>query len=252
MLKWFCAIALIGLPLVGLSQSAMTAEALSRSQRQQFEQVIRDYLLEHPELIAEALERLEAKRQAETEDRNRQLIAALQPELFRSPYDHVANPDGRIPVVEFFDYQCGYCKRVRPAIERLRTEQADVRLIYKEFPILGPASVFAAKAAIASRRQGGDKYVALHNALLALKGGLDQETVFMAAREVGLDVERLKQDMEAPEVEQAIEFNRGLAQQMNVRGTPTIIVGQTLLPGAVPYERLAQAVQEARENCAVC
>jgi protein-disulfide isomerase len=251
MLKWLCTMVLLGLPLLGAFQSASAAEPLSAERRQQLERVIRDYLLKHPELIAEALQKLDAKRQAQEKSESQALISSLHSEIFDSRYDYVANPDGRVPLVEFFDYQCGYCKRMQPSIEKVRADEADVRIIYKEFPILGPASVFAARAAIAARRQG-DKYLAFHNAMMALKGGLDEDRVLATAGEAGLDVARLKLDMEDPIVEQTIEFNHGLAQQMNIRGTPTLIVGQTMLPGALPHEQLVKVLQETRENCTVC
>jgi protein-disulfide isomerase len=242
--------ALLGFLSCGLAAAAVAAEPFSAEQRRGIERVIRDYLLANPELLVEAMQELENRRKAEAEAKTQRLVGELHPEIYRSRYDYVVNPSGRIPLVEFFDYQCGYCKRVFPALQQVREQERDVRVIYKEFPILGPVSVFAARAAIAARRQ--DKYLALHEAMMTLPGQLSEEAVLMAARQVGLDVERLQRDMKRPDVQEAIDFNLNLAQRLEIRGTPTMFVGQTLVPGAVPLDRLVGLIADARGNCSVC
>ncbi len=153
-------------------------------------------------------------------------------------------------MVEFFDYNCGYCKKVYPSILALQKREKDVRLIFKELPILGPSSVYAAKAAFAAKRQG--QYLPFHNALMSRRGGLNHAAVIETARRLGLDIERLKADMEDPEIAAVIERNRKLAGTMEIRGTPTMIIGDTLVPGAIDSEQMSALVANARESCRVC
>lgn len=226
------------------------AEALSPEQRSEVEAIIEEYLLAHPELLVKVMQKLEAQRQEKEESEQRQRIAQNQTEIFQSKYDHVENPDGRIPLVEFFDYQCGYCKRVYPDLMRVRQQEGDVRMIFKEFPILGPASTYAARAAIAAKRQ--NKYMAFHDALMSHRGGLDQNVVMSLAETVGLDIERLKQDMERPEVTAEIEANHTLAARLGVRGTPSMFIGDNFVPGAIVYRQMQAMLEQLREDCAVC
>ena len=137
-------------------------------------------------------------------------------------------------IVEFFDYRCPYCKQVLPALQTLLKEDHKLRFVYKEMPVLGPASVTAAHAALAAQRQG--KYEAFHTAMMATKGQITDETVYKVAGSVGLDVDRLKQDMSAPEIEQALKANLALADALNIRGTPGFIIGNHIVPGAIDLE----------------
>ena len=142
-----------GFLLLGPALAPAHAAALDSEQKAEVEKIIAEYLLANPELILKVMDELERRRKASEKTVAKQRMQDNKAKIFQSSYDHVGNPGGRIPVVEFFDYQCGYCKRAFPAIKKLRSDQKDVRIIYKEFPILGPASVFAARAAIAARRK---------------------------------------------------------------------------------------------------
>lgn len=224
--------------------------AFSDEQKAQVEQIIRDYLLEHPELMLEVMQRLEEKQKAAARDNTRKAIGRHRAALFESDGDFVVNAAGEVPMVEFFDYQCGYCKKILGDVMRLTREASNVRIIFKEFPILGEVSRFAAKAALAARKQ--DKYMEFHTAVMGLRRGLSEEVVMMTAAEIGLDVERLKQDMTSPEIEQTINENLALAQLMDIRGTPTLIVGDNLVPGAISYERMLALIDEAATDCRVC
>lgn len=242
----FAALIVLGLSLA----QARAAETLSPEQRSEVESIIEEYLLAHPDLILRVMQKLDAQQKQQQEAESRQRLVDNRAEIFQSKYDHVENPKGRIPLVEFFDYQCPYCKRVFADLMRVRREVRDVRVIYKEFPILGAASVYAARAAIASKRQ--DKYMAFHDALMGHRGSLDERIVMSLAKEVGLDVDRLKADMEQPEVEAEIEANHALAARLNIRGTPSMFIGDNFVPGAIVYRQMQKMFAELRENCAVC
>ncbi|MGZ9190337.1 MAG: DsbA family protein, partial [Nitrospira sp.] len=153
------------------------------------------------------------------------------------------NPSGDITVVEFFDYRCGYCKRVAGAVTQLQKDDSRVRVVYKDFPILGEASELAAKAALASNAQG--KHQAFHEALLAAKGEMTKESILTVAGEVGLDTKRLEADMTKPEWQQVIDRNRALAKDLGISGTPGFIVGTELVPGALDVNGLKELIARA-------
>jgi protein-disulfide isomerase len=149
-------------------------------------------------------------------------------------------------VVEFFDYRCPYCKQVVPSLSQLLKEDGKIRFVYKELPILGPDSIIASRAAIASRKQ--NKYIEMHNALMRARGTLDEPSVLKIATETGLDARKLKTDMGAPEVDMIIERNRTLARALNLNGTPAFVIGDTTVPGAVDLPTLKSLVAEARKR----
>mgnify|MGYP001200661898 CR=1 FL=1 len=219
-------------------------------ERVQIEQIVRDYLLQNPELLVEVMRRLEARQDAQAKVENEGKIKRHRTALFATPHDFVVNPGGEIPVVEFFDYQCGYCKRFLPSVTRLLKEDKTVRFVFKEFPILGEMSMVASKAAMAAKMQG--KYMEFHNAVMALRRPLSEQLIFQVAAHVGLDVDRLRKDMEKPAVAKAIDENRRLAANMGIRSTPSLIVGDQLVPGAIDYGQLTELIQAAKDNCAVC
>jgi protein-disulfide isomerase len=235
-----------------LGQATLAAE-MSQQQRRDIEAVIKDYLIRNPEVIKEALEELERRQSAAAAAKTKQVITARGQEIFRTKEDLVlGNPDGKISVVEFFDYNCGYCKRALPEVSKLIESDKDVRVVIKEFPILGPASVFAAKAALASRNQG--KYVEFHDALTGIEGVKDEASVMAAAQAIGLDIPRLKADMETEAVADVIRRNYSLAEALSINGTPSFVIDETLEPGYVSFEVLAQHVSTVRQNggCKVC
>lgn len=237
------ALALV-VPTAGAQQS------FSPQEKAAVEKIIRDYLLANPELLVEVMNELEKRRQKLAVTQAKERLKENRAAIYQSKYDFVNNPEGEVPFVEFFDYQCGYCKRSHQSVMKIRSQRRDVRFIFKEFPILGPASVYAARAAIASRRQ--DKYIEYHDALMNHRGKLNEDVVLKIAAGVGLDTERLKTDMERPEVQDAIDANLALASLMNIRGTPTFIIGESLSPGAIAYRQMVRFVEEAHTNCSVC
>jgi len=215
--------------------------------QQAVEQVVEQYIRAHPEIIEQTLQALQIKREAEERERVSNLIATKQAELLNDPNSPVSgNPEGDVTVVEFFDYRCGYCKRVAGTVTQLQQEDPNVRVVYKDYPILGEASVLAARAALASKAQG--KHLAFHEALLASKNELTQETILKIATAVGLDKERLNTDMQAPTLLAIIEGNRTLARELGINGTPGFIIGTELVPGALDLKDLKNLIREVRQE----
>ena len=211
------------------------------------EQVVEQYLRSHPEVIEQTLQALQAKRQAEERERVRKVIATRQADLLNDPNSPVSgNLGGDVTVVEFFDYRCGYCKRVAGTVTQLQQDDLNVRVVYKDFPILGEASVFAARAALASNAQG--KHVVFHEALLASEEELTPETVFVIAKTIGLDTEKLQADMQSPAIQQIIDRNRKLARELGINGTPGFIIGTELVPGALELQDLKNLIKQVRQE----
>jgi protein-disulfide isomerase len=207
--------------------------------------LVAETLRENPELVLEALQALEV-RQAEA--RAATAASVLIEErgiLERDPNAPIlGNPDGDVTIVEFFDYNCPYCKRAMPEVNALMAEDTNVRLVLREWPILSEGSAFAARAALASRQQG--KYAEMHDALMTMRGRVEAEAVLRIAGEVGLDVEKLKIDMQSPEVEEHIATSMRLADALGFNGTPSFVVGDQLIPGFVEKPQLVEAVTAAR------
>jgi protein-disulfide isomerase len=216
-------------------------------QRQAIEAILRDYLTKNPEMVLDALQAAEEKLKGQARDKASETLATRRHEVFDDPDAPVAgNPKGDATLVEFFDYRCPYCKQVEPALEALLAEDRQLRFVYKELPVLGPDSVTAARAALAARKQG--KYDALHRALMGLKGQMDEAAVFKVASSVGLDVERLKRDMAAPDIDRMLQANLSLATALEIRGTPGFVAGDEIVPGAVSLQALKQLIATARHK----
>jgi protein-disulfide isomerase len=217
-----------------------TAQQISKQQRAEIEQIVRDYILEHPEIIPEAMDVLRERMVGD-------MIGAHSQALFQNSDTPVAgNPDGDVVVVEFFDYACGYCKVMLPRIQRALLDDGNIQLRLIEFPILSDASVTAAQAALAARYQG--KYTSFHMALMGMKASLTEELIYQVAEDVGLDLDRLKQDMSRPEIGKMINDNRQLARSLRIEGTPAIVVGHQMASGAISYEDLMGMVAKARDK----
>lgn len=232
---WFA-----GFPRLHLGNAALAADM----SQDQFEQRVRNYLLDHPEVVGEALNRLEAK-QGELDAAAAQVaLKAHAAEVFEDPDSPVGgNPNGNVTVVEFFDYNCPYCKMMAPLIEQAETADPQLRIIYKEFPILGPGSVFAAKAALAANKQG--KYVAFHRALYQVRGHVDQAKVLEVAGTVGLDVGRMKADMQDTWIEGELSKNGTLGQVLHITGTPGFVIDDQITTGATDLKTFEALIAKA-------
>ena len=239
-----------------LPQQTSAQDSFSKAQTEELHTIIRDYLLENPAILNEMIAKLQAAERDEQHKQARDAIAQNAKQLFHNENDVVVgNPDGNVTMVEFFDYNCGYCKRSTADVLRLIEEDKDLRIVMKEFPILSEGSVIASRAALASKEQG--KYWDFHLALMASRGSIgDEDKVMSIAAEAGLDVEKLKADMaaNAEAIERDIDANRALAQAIGINGTPAFVIDDTLVPGAMPYDQLATSVRIVRENggCQFC
>jgi protein-disulfide isomerase len=221
------------------------AEDPSRAEVAKIQKIVREYLRQHPEIIIDALQAYQHRQETLKVDETRQTIVALKDELLHDPSSPVAgNPNGDVTIVEFFDYRCPYCKAVAPDLAKAVAADGKVRLIYKEFPILGPASIIAAKAALAAVRQ--DKYLAFHDKLFAFKGNLDDAAIYAMAGDLSIDVAKLKAEMEKPEIENIIDRSYRLAEKLKIQGTPAFVIGSELLPGAASFDDLMAAFKRAR------
>ncbi|MBO6836464.1 MAG: DsbA family protein [Alphaproteobacteria bacterium] len=225
--------------------AAIGQDAVDPAERARIESIVRDYLLKNPEIILEAMQVLEQRETAATEQRRQEAIAGLVPTLTASPLTPVVGgPGADVTVVEFFDYQCGYCKRLFPGLNKVMESDDGVRVVFVEFPILGPASLVASKAALAAQEQG--LYMEYHTALMEFQGRLDDKAIYEKAAEVGLDVDRLKADMQDPKIAQYLEMTRAVADSLNVRGTPAMVIGNQFVGGFVPGEQLEAVIERAR------
>ena len=230
-----------------LHSQAIRAAEIPSEQRQAIEGIIHDYLLNNPDVLIEALRSAEDKVNREADAKATKVLSDRASEVFDNPATPVGgNPKGNVTIVEFFDYRCPYCKQVLPALQALLKEDHGLRFVYKEFPVLGPASVTAAHAALAAQRQG--KYEAFHTSMMAAKGQITEDTIYKVAGSVGLDVDRLKHDMAAPEIEQELKANLALAEALNIRGTPGFIIGKKIVPGALDLDALKDMIAEARKG----
>lgn len=234
-------ILLLSTPLLSLGQSVPPQETVLTPN---LEQTIEQYIRTHPEVIEQSLQALEAKREAEEKSRQKVALANRQQDLLHDPLSPVSgNLKGAITLIEFFDYRCGFCKRAANAVTQLQKDDPRVRVVYKDFPILGEASEVAAKAALASKAQG--KHQAFHEALLATKNEITKEEVLRIAGTVGLDTNKLKTDMANPEWQAVIDRNRALARDLGISGTPGFIVGTELVPGALDVKGLKDLITRA-------
>jgi protein-disulfide isomerase len=210
---------------------------------------VRAYLLAHPEVIMEAIQILQQRQQAAQAEQVKGVIAARARELFHDPAaPEGGNPAGDVTLVEFFDYNCPYCRGVAPTLVELRGADPGLRLVYKEFPILGPGSEAAARAALAAERQG--KYQVFHDALMHAREKLAEAEVFRIAAAVGLDLDQLKRDMADPAIEAAIARNRALAAALGIDGTPGFVIANRVVPGALERPTLEGLIAEARSKAA--
>ena len=236
---------------VAIAGEAWADDTLSTKQRGEIEQVIQNYLLKNPAFMLEVFERVTRYQKEQEEKRVHNNLVRLNEDLYHDPNSvTVGSPEADVTIVEFFDYRCHYCKRNHPILTAYRSGNPGVKIVYKEYPILGPESVLASRAAIASRRQG--KYWEFHDALMLVKGKLTEQRVFKLAAEVGLDVGRLRKDIRSPAISDVIQRNYRLAEALGVKGTPGFVIGDNVIPGFLSRENLQRAVSAARDGCLSC
>lgn len=230
---------LIGAGLFSVLGNAQQEGAFNDTQRDEINTLIRQYILNNPEIIPEAVEVLRARQ-------NASMLSNSHDQLYNDGYSFVAgNDDAKVTIVEFYDYNCGFCKQVPEVFARLLEEDDDLKIIYKELPILAESSQFASVAAMASMKQG--KFMDFHTALMNNKRPLTEELILEIARDAGLDDETLAEDMTAPDIEINIMKTKYLVQNIGISGTPGFVIGDQIIPGYVSYQKLKEIVEEQRQ-----
>jgi protein-disulfide isomerase len=228
----------------------VSADEFTPAQKQELGAFIKDYLVSNPDVLRSAIEALD-KHDKETADAARQQVVATQSgALFSSKYQAtIGNPKAGATLVEFFDYNCHYCKGALPDVTKLMKDDPNLKLVLKDYPVLGPGSVDAAKVATAARNQlPGDKFWAFHSKLLATHGAVGKAEALAVARELGLDMDKLAKDMESADTKAGLSEVMQLADALQINGTPTFVVGQDVVVGAVGYDQLKDKV-DAVHKC---
>lgn len=240
-------IALLAILAVFSTSPALAEEKTDFVRKTELNKMIYDYLMENPEVIMESVAK---KAQREQEKENEAAQANIDKNadfLYNSDVDPmIGNPNGDVTVVEFFDYNCGYCRKTFADLIKLTEEDPDVRIVFKELPILSDASREAARWALAAKMQ--DRYFDFHSALMKHNGRISQTAVSSVAAVIGLDIDRLKKDLENPEIEKIIDGNIEKAREMTIRGTPAIVVDGKLLRGASGLESIKEAIAATRKK----
>ena len=235
--------------VLGLMTGGAAADAFSEKQHNQIEAIIKQYILSNPEVIADSMEQWQKRLQAERGQQQRQSLSALDGQVYQNPMTPMSGAaDGAhdLVIVEFFDYQCGYCKKVFPTVMKLLKTDKKIRVAWKEFPILGPASRLAAQAAMAAKKQG--KYFEYHVAVMGLSGRLTETRIMDAARKIGLDIDRLTADMNDPAITAYIDETLALGQSLGISGTPAFIIGEHVIPGAIDEQQMRNLIKIARNK----
>jgi protein-disulfide isomerase len=230
--------------------AAARAQSFSPDQRHEIENVVKDYLMAHPQLLQDVINELDKQQKDAAADKARANIKANNATLFNSPHEVVlGNPHGNVTMVEFFDYNCGYCKHALPDMMKLLQTDPNLKFVLKEFPVLGEGSVEAAHVAVAARMQDptGAKYIEFHQKLLGGRGAADKMRALAVAKEVGFDMGRLMKDMDSDEAKTTIAENLKLADTLGIDGTPSYVVGNELVVGAVGYDDLEKKIAALRK-----
>ena len=250
---------LAALPLAILLAAAagapVRAQTFAPEQRSEIEKIVREYLISHPEVLQEAMAELDKRQTAEEAQKHLAAIKDNATTIFSSSRQvNLGNPQGDVTMVEFFDYNCAFCKRAMADMLDLLKNDAKLKIVLKEFPVLGEGSVQAAQVAVAVRMQDktGKKYIDFHTKLLGGRGPADKAHALAAAKEAGFDMARIDKDLGSDEVKQTIEENLKLAEALGLNGTPSYVVGEDVVVGAVGLEALRGKINSARCGKATC
>ncbi len=211
--------------------------------KEDIEKIVHEYIMEHPEIIADAIYLLQERAELEKAEKESAALSDMKDMLFNNAIDPVGgNPEGTVTLIEFFDYNCGYCKRSNPVLQSLIANNPNLKVVYKEWPILTETSDIAARIALAVNLAAPDKYEALHQALLSVNSLKTADDVWKVVKKVGIDREAVEAKMDHPEVKQHLQQTSTLAQQLGITGTPAFIVGDQILKGAYPIEQIQAAI----------
>jgi protein-disulfide isomerase len=226
------------------------AQTFSADQRKEIEGIVKGYLLQHPEVMQDVMAELEKHQKAAEAEKNRAAVTDNSTAIYNSPHQVVlGNPQGNVTMVEFFDYNCGYCKHALSDMLTLLKTDPNLKFVLKEFPVLGEGSVEAAHVAVAARMQDptGKKYIEFHQKLLGGRGPADKARALAVAKDVGFDMARIEKDMGSDEVKKTIQENLKLADLIGVNGTPSYVVGGEVIVGAVGLDSLKEKIAAERK-----
>ncbi len=224
-----------------------TAQEFTPQQNEQIKKMIQDYLFKNPQDLRKAIISLQAYELKQQQKAARMALVAQEKSLYRSPVSYVAgNPNGDVTLIEFFDYNCSYCRRSMKDLMTLIDTDPNLKVIFKEFPILGEGSFYAARAAVASIKQG--KYIEFHKAMMQIRGTAGKGNVLEIAEEVGLDVKKLEEEMKEPYITKEINEVLRTASAIGINGTPAYIVGDSVISGAVGLAELRRQIAEVRKS----
>lgn len=241
-------LALAALTMATVPARALDLSAMTAAERAAFGTAVREYLMQNPEVLVEAINELESRQQAAAAQNDTALVATYAKELFEDPNAWVGgNPEGDVTIVEFMDYKCGYCKKAYSEVEALLREDGNIRFVVKEFPILGPQSELAARFALAVRAIGGDApYAQVHDDLMQFRGDITPDSLKRLAQTRDLDADAVLARMDSPEITAVIAANYDLAQRMAITGTPAFIIGEDMLRGYAPLPQMQKIVADQR------
>jgi protein-disulfide isomerase len=247
-----CLISLLAAAAIAFAgATSVAAQTFSEPQRGEIEKIIKEYLIKHPEVLQEAMAELEKRQQVAEAEKARSAIRKHSDAIFNSPRQvTLGNPQGDVTFVEFFDYNCGYCKRALDDMMTLMGKDPKLKVVLKEFPVLGPNSTEAAKIAVAVRMQDktGKKYLEFHQKLLTGRGQIDKARALAVAKEIGLDMARLDKDLKSDEIDATLQESLKLAEALGLNGTPSYVIGNDVVIGAVGVATLGQKIQAARQQ----
>jgi protein-disulfide isomerase len=234
---------------------ASRADEFSAPQKSEIERVVRDYLIAHPEVLQESMAELEKRQTAAEAEKHQSAVKQYSDALFSSPRQvNLGNPQGNVTFVEFFDYNCGYCKRAMTDMLTLLKDDPKLKVVLKEFPVLGPGSVEAAEVAVAVRMQDktGKKYLDFHQKLLGGRGQADKAHAMAAAKDAGLNMAQLEKDLTSPEIKATLQENFKIAEALGLNGTPSYVIGSDVVIGAVGLPALQEKINTSRCGKATC
>ncbi len=245
--RWVLPLVCLAL-LIVTGRSAEAAE-FSTAQKSEIEKIVREYLVNNPELLRDAQAELERRQKDEENQARKKIVTEQAGTLFSSNYQAtVGNPNGKVTIVEFFDYNCGYCKRALEDMTRLMKSEPDLKIVLKDFPVLGPGSIEAAKIASAVRNQfKGDRFWEYHLRLLGSHGPVGKAQALAVAKELGADMDRVAKESETADTRKGIEESMQLADALSLTGTPSFVVGSDIVVGAVGYDELKNKIGNIRK-----
>jgi protein-disulfide isomerase len=239
---------------IAVPQASHAAE-FSAPQTSEIERIVRDYLIAHPEVLQEAMAELEKRQSVAESEKHKTAVKENAQALFSSPRQvNLGNAQGNVTFVEFFDYNCGYCKRAMVDMMTLMKNDPNLKVVLKEFPVLGPGSVEAAQVAIAVNMQdkSGKKYIEFHQKLLGGRGQADKAHALAVAKEIGMNIAQIEKDLAGPEVKATLQESFKLAEALGLNGTPSYVIGSDVVIGAVGLSALEEKINTVRCGKATC